>query len=665
MTITDRIADIELAMDGDDPVSVVHGAEQLSALLTEVAGSEAVRVRVALCLWHHALEQHQDVAATGQTILDSSDADGLDRLWGRYWVAHARAHMNDDLESPIAAYTAILAELDDEVSAEATDLGNRAWDPQSDLWPSARFLNAYVPWAKPRFATAESRDQLVIVGRIRDHVDRLLGDDPATVIRWLDEVLSWRSATASHWRVMLRSRLAYVLFQAGTFDRAREEYLRLAEEALAADGHTDLVVTAHLQAARALARGGDPRGAIRELERIKRPRRGDDADIRRVRAQVRGELTEMLLEADPKQGDREALAFWSELKCDADLGVSYRAGLALASSWRDLEPDETMRRSTWLIEHFPTPDTPEIKTLVVMALNSRTRARSEAGDEAGAAVDAASAVELADDDVPEFVRETATRNEQALRLRRGDYTDRDDIYGVVRQLVDAADCASKAGDRKVSARDYWRAFEMANPSPDAATRLVGLGALQAWTFDLIEERQESRAAEIARLSIANGIDDGHVGTELLAQAWLHLSLAAGRLADGDTAIYALSQVSSVVGDSSVPTLVDLATQATWNRAVLLDNGRRPSEALEAYQQLINLIAPTAGVAQQRRVAKALKNSAIILRDELNRPADAATAWAEVVTRYDGHPDAELARLVGEARPHVQPHRRRGLRRRKR
>lgn len=657
MSINDRIAVVEEPMDGDDVVSVVHGVERLRALLAEVTGPDADRVRVALCRWLRALDRPREVADRAQEILASPTAVGINRLWGRYWAAHARALLVDDAEPPMGEYGEVLDALESDLSAEATDLGNRAWSPQSRLWSTGEFLNAYVRWAKPRFATADRSDQWVIVQRISEHVDRLSDSDPATAVVWLDEVLGWPSLTATEWRVVLRSRLARTLFVMGDFARARDEYQLLAGEA---DGDDRVVLQAQLQAARALAKRGDQRAAARELEHLGGARRRDDYDIRKVRAQARGELVGVLLDIDPKRADLEALATWRDFKDDPDPAISHLAGLAVASSWRELEPTEIATRATWIIKQFPTPVTSDLKTLVVLALNSRTNARAESGDEAGAVVDAEAALNLADDEVPDFVIETAERNQHALRLRRGDYADRDEIYGVVRQLLDAADAASKRGDRESSSRDYWRGFEMANPSPDPATRLAGLAALRNWTFDLLAAREDARAAEIARLGIDNGIDDGQVGTELLAQAWLDLGVATNRLADKDTADYALAQASSVIGDSTVATHREIATLAAWNRAVILDDGSRPDTALQAYHQLINRIGPNAGIAQQRRAAKALKNCAVILREELNRPADSAMAWTEIVSRFGAHPDPELARLVTEARTHVLPPKRRGL-----
>ena len=58
------------------------------------------------------------------------------------------------------------------------------------------------------------------------------------------------------------------------------------------------------------------------------------------------------------------------------------------------------------------------------------------------------------------------------------------------------------------------------------------------------------------------------------------------------------------------------------------------------------------LTQQRRAAKALKNTAVVFSNELNRPQDAAAAWTQLAERYANHPDAELARLVAEAQQHL-------------
>ncbi|QIM17117.1 hypothetical protein G7067_12995 [Leucobacter insecticola] len=63
---------------------------------------------------------------------------------------------------------------------------------------------------------------------------------------------------------------------------------------------------------------------------------------------------------------------------------------------------------------------------------------------------------------------------------------------------------------------------------------------------------------------------------------------------------------------------------------------------------------------QRRVALAPKNSAIVLRDELNQPVQAASTWNEIISRFNGHPDAELSRLVAEAKQNAPGPARRGL-----
>lgn len=341
---------------------------------------------------------------------------------------------------------------------------------------------------------------------------------------------------------------------------------------------------------------------------------------------------------------------WREAGHDPDPEVAHQAGLALALSWdalEDVDEQEAERRMAEVITGNPTPRTTQTKTLVTLALNSRTRLREHRGDRAGALADSAHAVELADEDVPEHVRATTSRNAEALRLREGDYTRRDEIYPVVRQLVDAADAASASGDATSSARDYCRAFELANTSPDAATRVAGVVALTQLSTDLLARRDDLEAARIARIAVEHRVEDGGLGAEQLATAWLQLGLATNRLADRASATYAFDQ--AVALGERVPAVSSIASQAAWNRAVMLDDGRAPEAAVAAYHAVIAGTPGNAGADRQRRVAKALWNGGVVLADELHRPADALAWWQDLLTRFEASPDPELVRLVGQAR----------------
>lgn len=651
MSIQHRIAEIESTMDHDDVTSLVYGVDSLRRALATATDAEAVPVRLALCPWLEALERYQDVAETAAPIAASPHASPRDQLWARYWLANASWLL--DGNDPIAEFLEIIEALGDDRSPDATELGTRLWVPAGLIWPPQRFLSSFVPWAAPRFADAFDGDRWMIARRILDRVDAL--DDPDGRIVWLTDVLGWTDFDDREWGSPLRHQLALLQFTRGDFAEARREYLGLADTASGAAEET----VVRMQAARAAARSGDLATGIRELGEIV-GRTAGTSEERRAQASARVSWVEMLAEHAPADADREGLAMWHDLGSDDDEELAHLAGLALARSWNERPPEVIVERATRVISRFPVPDSPNLTTLVVMALNSRTRAFNEQGDDDAALADAERATALATDDVPDFVRATTARNREALLLRRGDYTERDEIYGVVRRLLDEANAASDRGDRDESARLFQRTFEMSQPSPDPATRLVGLAALQDWVVDLLADRDDARAADVARRSIEAGIVDEGPGTEILAQAWLQLGVAANRLADRRTAQHAFAQVSTVVGDAATSTLVELDSQARWNLAVLLDDGNAPQDALAAYQGTIALGSAHSTLAMQRRVAKALKNSAIVLRDDLNQPQRAGEAWNEIITRFDGHTDEQLSRLVAEAKQNAPKPPRRGL-----
>lgn len=185
------IADIEASMDDEQPLSVVRGLDQLTALRQGAAAADARRVDLALCRWWHVLDEHETYRDLGAVLAADPEASVLERSWGRYWQAHARAHLVDGPEPAVKAYLPILDELATDLCAEATDLGNRLWNPMSRLWDDARFLAAYVPWAKPRFAQADEADQWEIVRRVRDHADSLADTEPLAAIGWFEELAGW------------------------------------------------------------------------------------------------------------------------------------------------------------------------------------------------------------------------------------------------------------------------------------------------------------------------------------------------------------------------------------------------------------------------------------------------------------------------------------------
>ncbi|MFK4790729.1 hypothetical protein [Microbacterium sp. ZW T5_56] len=643
MTIHEQISLIESEIDHDDVSSLVHGTDRLRELLASTPAEDAVPVVLSLCPLIHDLELHAELATSAAQVTASPHAGTRERLFGQYWAEHARAHLTGD--SPIPIYLQLLETIGEDLSPELTHLGNRLWNPQFRRWHPRAFLDVYLPWAESRFPTASDEDRGVIVYRVLDRTDDLDDDDRIAVVT---AVLAWPSLDDPHWRLGLRHRLAAAAAARGDFGSARTASLQLADDATAAD-ELAAEISARVHAARF---AGQPDVTIRELERLRDTTVPHTRDERLAWANARLVLVDTLIQHAPDHGAREGEAVWRDLGDAPHDEIAHLAGLALARSWNELDPESRRERATRILTRFPSPATDEIRTLLVMALNSRTRALSELGNDTAALDDAEAAFALCTLTVPDFVRETTERNRLALQLRAGDYSERDEIFGVVRALLEDADAASARGDAVESARMYRRAFDMAQPSADAATRLVGLTALQNWTVDLLAARDYARAAEIARLSIESAIVDGGVGTELLAQAWLQFGNAVNRLADRAMARHAFRQVMAIAADAPSAAVEELGSQAAWNDAILADNGSQPQEALAAYARVITPVTAASPLTQQRRAAKALKNSAVVFSHELNRPHDAAAAWAQLAERYANHPDPELARLVAEAQPHL-------------
>jgi tetratricopeptide (TPR) repeat protein len=647
MTIHERIALIESEIDHDDVSSLVHGADRLRELLVATPPPDAVPVLLSLCPLVHDAGSYAELASCAAQIAASPHAGTRERLFGQYWAENARAHLTGD--SPIPAYLDLLTAIGDDVSPELTHLGNRLWNPAFRAWRPRAFLDRYLPWAAPRFPSASDEDRGVIVARVLDRVDDL--DDNAEQVAVAAALLSWPGLDDPHWRIGLRRCLAAGAAEQGDSALARSSYLQLADDAVAA-GELAAAVSARVQAARTARDAGEPEVAIRELERIRDTAAPEGHDDRLAVANARLVLVDTLILYSPDRGASEGEAMWRDLGRSPSDEIAHLAGLALARSWNELAAEPRRERATRVLARFPSPSTPEIRTLMVMALNTRTRAVSELGDDRLALTDADAAHALCTPEVPDFVRATTERNRLALQLRTGDYSERDEIYGVVRALLDDADAASGRGDAAEGERLYRRAFDMARPSSDTATRIVGLLALQNWTVDLLSARDYRRAAEIARLSIESAIIDGGVGTELLAQAWLQFGNAVNRLADRAMARHAFRQVMTIAADAPSAAVEELGSQAAWNDAVLADDGSQPHEALAAYARVITPVTAASSLTQQRRAAKALKNTAVVFSNELNRPQDAAAAWAQLAERYANHPDAELARLVAEAQQHL-------------
>jgi hypothetical protein len=652
--IEDQVATIEDSIVTGDIVSVVRAFDGLRALLASGDGSSDAPVLRALCRWSNALGRHDEVASYAARLAAAPDARPFDRLWAQYWMAQA-APVDDD---PAVAFHGVLGALDDDLSAEATELGIRVWIDLLGEGPAVPVLGRFVDWARPRFPSALPRERWMVVSRVHDGVLAL--GDQAVAIPVLQDLVAWPGLEVEL-RRMLRGRLASALRDHGDPDAARAEYLILAAEAAEEPPALELELSSRVQAARLGARSSESASvAIAELEEALRGAHPTTEGEHESVALVRLTRVELLLAHRPIEGVRAALDLWTELGSGPSDELARLAGLALARSWAEADAPTRLSRSTQIIDRFPSVDDPEVRTLVVMALNSRTRAYAESGDAAQAAADAEHAVALAELGVPDFVRDTAQHNREALRLRGGDYSERDEIYGVARRLGDDADTASARGDRAESARMYERTFEMTRLSDDPKTRLVGLAALRGWTFDLVADGDHARAAEVARRSIESSIPDDQVGSELLAQAWLHFGISTNRLADRVSALHAFAQAAAVTGDRADASVREIHAQAIWNTAVLLDDGNRPSDALQAYRSVIDRLSTSSSMTDQRRVAKALKNSAVILRDEVNRPHESVDAWAQIVARFDGNPDAELTRLVEEARAYARPVKRRGL-----
>ncbi len=647
MTVHQRIALIESAIDHDDVSSLVHGADRLRELLASTPPAEAVPVLLSLCPLVHDLESYAELASCAAQIATSPHAGTRERLFGQYWAENARAHLTGD--SPIPAYLHLLTAIGDDSSPELTRLGNRLWNPAFHRWRPRAFLDGYLPWAAARFPSASDEDREVIVSRVLDRVDDL--DDPVERIAVVTALLSWRGLDDPYWRLGLRRRLAADAAAQGDTALARRTYLQLADDATAA-GELAAAVSARVQAARTARDAGELEVAIQELEHIGDTAVPHDHDHRLAIANARLVLVDTLVLHAPDRGAREGETMWRDLAHSPSDEIAHLAGLALARSWNELDAHSRRERATRILARFPAPVTPEIRTLMVMALNTRTRAVSELGDDALALVDAEAAHALCTTEVPDFVRATTDRNRLALQLRTGDYSERDEIFGAVRNLLDDADAASARGESAEAERLYRRTFDEAQPSSDTATRIVGLTALQNWTVDLLNAREYARAAEIARLSIESAIVDGGVGTELLAQAWLQFGNAVNRLADRAMARHAFRQVMTIAADAPSPALTELGSQAAWTDAVVIDDGSQPHEALAAYAHVITRVTADSPLSQQRRAAKALKNSAVVFAGELNRPQDAAAAWARLAERYTNHTDPELARLVAEAQQHL-------------
>lgn len=661
MSAAEHVAAIESAAVPGDVVSTVRALDALRALLDDVDASDAVTVLLALCSWADRLDQHDDVRDYASRIAASEHVGPYERIWAQYWWAHASAQLDDDAPDPSSSFLEMLAVIGDDTTPAATTLGNRLWGTILARRAEPSVLDEYLIWTRPRFAAATPGDRWLIARRAHDHLPELL--EPAAACAHLQDMIEWPHLDVES-RRMLRGLLAPLQRDLGLVAEARFQYLAIAAEATAEPPAFDLELSSRMQAARLGVQLGDPDLAIAELEQalaaasvLARPRHESTALVRLT-------LTEILLAHRPIEGDRAALELWEELGDDPSDEVARLAGLGLARSWAESAAPVVIERATWIVTRFASIDDPDVRTLVVMALNSRTRALAESGDEVRAAEDAELSASLSEHGVPDFVRSTARRNREALQLRRGEYGERDEIYAVARQLSDDADAASARGESETSARLYARVFDMTRLSEDSTTRVLGLAALRAWTFDLLAARADAQAADVARRSIEAGVHDGQVGSELLAQAWLHFGIATNRLSDRASAVHAFSQVSVVAADRRDASMQELCSQADWNLAVLLDDGNQPEEALRAYARVIARLSNAPAVTDQRRVAKALKNSAVVLRDEVGRPQEAVAAWTRIVELYSGHPDAELARLVAEAQPHARPPReRRGWRRR--
>lgn len=654
MSIQEKLAAFEGSFDrgGSNPASAA--LTDLTELLNQTSGADTGRVRVLAARLLHDLGRHEEVLAQGQAIVVDPEADPRDLIWGRYWVAHSLGQLSGT-KGDITTHLMLLQELGNDTSAGATDLGNRLWEPMVEEWPQIEFVSQYLAWAEPRISTASPVDQDLIRTRLLSQLDAVT--DSARHRDWLERLLTWPNSADRDWSTALRQRLAVLQRAAADYSGARETFLSIALEWGAEPAVPSRQIEAEVLAARMAMDAGRVDQAASELQDLARGGPGESVDTRKARALAGQALVRALVSFNPAAAEQEADSVWLRFREDSSPRVRYLAGLALAATWNGnpkSAPADVIARATAVVESLVGDGEAEAQTLLVMALTARSRARQALTQLAAAAVDAHRAANLASNpEVAKVAREAALANQHDIRVRQATYAGRDDIHAVVKRLLSVADATSARGDHEASGRDYWRTFEMANPSPDPATRLLGLTALQRWTLDLLTDRRDLDAIRIARMSIENALTDSAKGKLLQAHAWLHLGAAAARSGDLATAREAHSQVRQVLGAHPSGAALDLACEAEWNLAQLVDDGTRGEEALAAYRQLIVGVGDTASPQQQRRVAKALKRCAELLL-ELGRPEDAESSWRLILRRFEGATDSELIRLVQEARNRLDP-----------
>lgn len=661
---------VDTLEDYDDDHLTSRALARLADLLEAASPTDKPAVRAAMLEHFYAQEEHDELVAGAEALRADPHASPGQRAWADLMLART-AHESGDvigaqrhlvdlrtvIDQPGVAALAVdywqlrlaLAEKDD--SAPDESVGESVGEGRA----------AFLGWLRPRVAQGTPAQQRALAQLAVD--PRWQGADSRGRTPGVDDVL----AMVSDWPwsdparpVIFAARFDALRRQA---DAGQRREAIAGFDALAGDAarwpdedSTDVALQSLLQIGQAHIDLGEAVEARAIFERVARGWSATAGVAARIQcSQAWYWWARLTRESGATQDAAQVLrahldAVWK----DETPNVRAWAAEGMAAEFR---AGEDLSDLDDLFAAFGSDESPEVRKVLARALTTRATRAAETGGHADARADYERILELWESPSRswqlEDLAEQARKNLEVLALIAGDHSHVDELYPRVRGLVDQGDAASAAGDFQTARDLYEQAFATGMTSANPTTRTAAIVALGQLAADLAAQRLHHEVIDVAgRLLLAAPHDEDHRVEVVALGALLRIATAAGHLGDTATALRASNDTLARWAGSREPSLLDQASLAAYNRAVLIDNGTDPQAAAAAYEYASSFSWPEAPVGVHRRIAKSLTNKAITLRDELGRPDLAQTEWSRIVGLYGASQDPELTRLSQQARAHL-------------
>lgn len=666
------VAQIVDAIDASDARSLVDGINALRALLDTASPDSAPVIRAALIEPLLDLGEHDEARDCALALVADRLASPQQRAEAEFVLGRTALseEQSDDGWRHLERALEHIEQSED--LGDAAALGAQIWWRRHEQYADpVRWLADYLDWAQERIGDISGEPARYVLWLAVTESLELDGDAARNT---LDRILSWpRPEGAEVALAGAEFKRAKMDARSGAASTALPRLMDLADRATA---HVDSTVVAIgldalLEAGQIHSDAGDLVAAYDVFARAAGFCRHDQPVlVRRVASQASYRSALVLRDAGRgAKADQALQRHGAVAATDPDGEVRAWYAESLFDQARDGdEPARDLLEA--LIAAFEGDPSIDVQRIVGRVHLSRAAAYASLKQDDQARVSYEAIIRLAENDHTgdEVLHDGARAAREfltVLDLRAGDYSRMDEIYPVAMRLLEGADAASLAGDFASAERDYRRAHEMAIASPDVATRLLAVTALHQLLPDLVAAQRWREVMQVGDVILRDVVSLEGVRARIVAMATLnHIGVSATRLGDRVTAVRAYDDcLARWGGDLQHPQLIDEASKASYNRAVVLDDRSAPVAAVEAYEQVTNLSGPASPVHVQRRSAKAITNKALVLREELGRPDLAELEFARLVALFEGSSDAELLRLVERAQGELP--RARGWRRGKR